>query len=101
MSTEDFVVHRNNILEVRTAGGGYEIANTATGARIGINESGEMYLIGPGNLLLNMAGDIIAKAGGKIMFESGADTSMKSGAKIDMKAAGALTGKAASVAFSK
>ncbi len=101
VSTEDFVVHRNNILEVRTAGGGYEIANTAAGARVGMNESGEMYLIGPGNLLLNMAGDIIAKAGGKIMFESGADTSMKSGAKIDMTAAGALNGKAASVSFSK
>lgn len=101
VSTEDFVVHRNNILEVRTAGGGYEIANTAAGARVGINESGEMYLIGPGSLLLNMAGDIIAKAGGKIMFESGADTSMKSGAKIDMTAADALSGKAASVSFSK
>lgn len=100
-STEDFVVHRNNILEVRTAGGGYEIANTAAGARVGINESGEMYLIGPGNLLLNMAGDIIAKAGGKILFESGADTSIKSGAKMDLKAGGALTGKAASVSFSQ
>ncbi|QCZ30233.1 baseplate protein (plasmid) [Leclercia adecarboxylata] len=101
VSTEDFVVHRNNILEVRTAGGGYEIANTAAGARVGINESGEMYLIGPGNLLLNMAGDIIAKAGGKILFESGAEMGMTAGAEMDLQAGGALTGKAASVSFSK
>jgi len=100
-SSEDFVVHRNNLLEVRTAGGGYEIANTAAGARVGINEAGEMYLIGPGNLLLHMAGDIIAKAGGKILFESGAEMGMKAGAKLDFEAAGPLTGKATSVAFSK
>lgn len=100
-STEDFVVHRNNLLEVRTAGGGYEIANTAAGARVGINEDGEMYLIGPGNLLLHMAGDIIAKAGGRILFESGEEMGMKAGAKMDLEAAGPLTGKATSVAFSK
>lgn len=100
-STEDFVIHRNNLLEVRTAGGGYEIANTASGAYIGINEAGQMYLIGPGDLLLNMAGDIIARAGGKIVMESGAETSMTSGAAIQLTAAAELSGKAASVSFSK
>lgn len=99
--TEDFVIHRNNLLEVRTAGGGYEIANTAAGARVGINEEGVMYLIGPGNLLLDMAGDIIARAGGKIVMESGAETTVTSGAAMKLTAAAEFTGKAASVAFSQ
>ncbi len=99
-SSEDYVIHRNNILEVRTAGGGYEIANTAAGSRIGMNEAGEVYVISPGNLVLNAGGDIIGKAVGKVMLESGAEMEMKAGEAMDLNAAGKLTGKAASVAFS-
>lgn len=92
-SSEDFVVHRINILEVRTAGGGYEIANTASGSRVGMNEAGDIYILGPGNMVFDAGGDFIAKAGGKILLQAGAD--------LGLTATGKLSGKAASVDFSK
>ncbi|MGL4683899.1 MAG: baseplate protein [Gibbsiella quercinecans] len=70
-SSADYVIHRNNILELRTAGGGYEIANTAAGSRIGMNESGEIYIIGPADIFLNVGGDVKLKAGGNVAFEAG------------------------------
>jgi len=84
-SSEDFVVHRNNLLEVRTAGGGYEIANTAAGSRIGMNEAGQIYIIGPSDFFVNAGGDLKFVAGGSIAFEAG----------------GAMTGKASNYDFSQ
>lgn len=69
--TTDFVSHRNNLLEIRSAGGGYEIANTASGSRIGMNEGGDIYLLGPGNLVIDVGGNLTIKIGGKIVFQSG------------------------------
>lgn len=69
--TTDFVSHRNNLLEIRSAGGGYEIANTASGSRIGMNEGGDIYLLGPGNLVIDVGGNLTIKSGGKIVFQSG------------------------------
>lgn len=70
-ATADFVSHRNNLLEIRSAGGGYEITNTASGSRIGMNEGGDIYLLGPGNLVIDVGGDLTIKSGGKIVFQSG------------------------------
>ncbi|EIX4394613.1 baseplate protein, partial [Salmonella enterica subsp. enterica serovar 4,[5],12:i:-] len=77
-STKDYVIHRNNVLEVRTAGGGYEIANTAAGSRIGMNESGQIYIIGPADVVINAGGDvnvkgnnINVKADGNMEFTAG------------------------------
>lgn len=67
-STEDYVSHRNNFLEIRTIGGGYEIANTAAGSRIGMNESGQIYMIGPADLFIGVGGNIRFVAGGDIEF---------------------------------
>lgn len=69
-SSEDYVIHRNSLLEVRTAGGGYEIANTAAGSRIGMNESGQIYIIGPGDFFVNAGGNLKFVAGGDIAFEA-------------------------------
>lgn len=99
--SEDFVVHRNNVFEVRTAGGGYEIANTAAGTRIGMNEAGKAYIIGPGDVVFDAGGDFIVKAGGKISMESKDKTEIKSGAAMDLTASGKLSGKASQVDFSK
>lgn len=85
-ATEDFVGHRNNLLEIRSAGGGYEIANTASGARIGMNEGGAMYMIGPGDLVIDLGGDLIVKSGGKVVFKSGTDTQFTVGGQFAAKA---------------
>nr|WP_225312383.1 hypothetical protein [Salmonella sp.] len=61
-ATKDFVIHRNNILEVRTAGGGYEIANTAAGSRIGMNESGQIYIIGPADVIAECRREVNVKS---------------------------------------
>lgn len=70
-SSADYVIHRNNILELRTAGGGYEIANTAAGSRIGMNESGEIYIIGSADIFLNAGGNVKLKSVGNVAFEAG------------------------------
>lgn len=87
-ATEDFVLHRNNLLEVRTAGGGYEIANTAKGASIGINEAGDFYILGPGNLVIDLGGDFTIKSGGKVVFKSGGTTGFEAGGEFSAKAPG-------------
>lgn len=81
-STEDYVTHRNNLLEVRTVGGGYEIANTAAGSRIGMNEAGQIYIIGPGDFFVNAGGNLKFVAGGNIEFEA---TGTMSGKASDFK----------------
>ncbi|WP_241576583.1 phage baseplate assembly protein V [Rosenbergiella collisarenosi] len=83
--TKDAVLHRNNLLEIRTAGGGYEIANTAAGSRVGMNEAGQIYIISPGNTVLNVGAALTIKAGGGVSITAG----------------GAFSVKAASVAFEK
>ncbi|MDT0178127.1 baseplate protein [Enterobacter sp. BRE11] len=70
-ATADYVSHRNNLLEVRSAGGGFEITNTAKGSRIGMNEAGDMYMLGPGNMVIDLGGDLTIKSGGKIVYQSG------------------------------
>lgn len=69
-ATNDFVSHRNNLLEIRSAGGGYEIANTASGSRIGMNESGQIYLLGPGDMVIDIGGNLTVKVGGKVVYQS-------------------------------
>ncbi|UAN43404.1 baseplate protein (plasmid) [Enterobacter sp. JBIWA008] len=76
-STEDFVIHRNNILELRSAGGGYEIANTAAGSRIGMSEDGVPYIIGPAGLFIHVGGDAKVVAGGNVDIEAGGDLNFK------------------------
>jgi uncharacterized protein (DUF2345 family) len=70
-------------MEVRTAGGGYEIANTAAGSRIGMNEAGQIYIIGPSDFFVHAGGDLKFVAGGNIDFE----------------AAGTMSGKASDFKF--
>lgn len=84
--TEDFVIHRNNLLEVRTAGGGYEIGNTASNARIGINEGGDMYMIGPNNLVIDLGGDLTIKVGGKVVYQAGGSVEFKAGGEFSATA---------------
>ena len=77
--TKDAVIHRNNLLEVKTAGGGYEIANTASGSRIGMNESGQIYIISPGDTTLNSGGNLTINAGGKVAIKAGGKFSVVAG----------------------
>jgi hypothetical protein len=70
-SSEDYVVHRNNVLELRTVGGGYEIANTAAGSRIGMNEAGQIYLIGPADVFVSAGGNLKWLTTGDMEFVAG------------------------------
>lgn len=76
-ATNDFVSHRNNLLEIRSAGGGYEITNTASGSRIGMNESGKIYLMGPDDMVIDIGGNLTIKVGGKVVYKSGDTFSAK------------------------
>ncbi|WP_409559163.1 baseplate protein [Escherichia coli] len=107
-ATEDFVIHRNNILEVRTAGGGYEIANTAAGSRIGMNESGQIYIIGPANIVLNAGGEVNVKSSSKTNVSSDGDVNVKGSnvtvaadGDIALKAGGTLKATASNFSFVK
>lgn len=99
-ATEDFVIHRSNILELRTAGGGYEIANTATGSRIGMNEAGQIYILGPADFVVNAGGDVNVVASGDMKLQ-GKGIKVISETDIDFEAAGMFKAKAASFEFSK
>lgn len=85
-SSEDFVIHRNNILEIRTAGGGYEIANTAAGSRIGMNESGQIYIIGPADVFVNTGANVKVVAGGNMDFEATGNMKFKAGGSFSATA---------------
>lgn len=85
--TKDFVLQRNNLLELRTAGGGYEIANTASNARIGMNEAGKIYIISPGDGYFEFAGNFTLKVGGKTLLSSKGDTDLTAGGELDVTAA--------------
>ncbi|HAV9958207.1 TPA: baseplate protein [Escherichia coli] len=88
--TKDYVIHRNNVLEVRTAGGGYEIANTASGARFGMNESGQIYIIGPADVVINAGGDVNVK---------GNNIKVKADGNMEFTAGGTFKAKASNFEF--
>lgn len=71
--TKDSVIHRNNLLEIKTAGGGYELTNTASGTSIGMNEAGQVYITGPEDMVVNIGGNLIFKVGGKVQMLAGGD----------------------------
>ena len=105
--TKDFVLHRNNLLEIRTAGGGYEITNTSANASIGINEAGQFYFIGPADMVINVGGNATVKAKGNVDVTAKGNASLTSEGKIDLtaesdvtvKAGGAFSVTAASLSF--
>lgn len=85
--TEDFVVHRNNLMELRSAGGGYEIANTASGSRIGMSEGGKIYVIGPAEIFTSAGSNVKIIAGGNIELEAKGNIAMKTEGQFSVKAA--------------
>ena len=68
--TKDFVEKRNNLLIIRSAGGGASITNTETGTSIGMNEAGDVFHIVNGDYFLNVTGETTIKSKGKIIMES-------------------------------
>ena len=99
-ATKDFVIHRNNILEVRTAGGGYEIANTAAGSRIGMNESGQIYIIGPADVIVNAGGSVNVKSANNINVK-GENIAVTANGDIAFKAGGTFQATASNFDFKK
>ncbi|EBM9177528.1 baseplate protein [Shigella sonnei] len=99
-ATKDFVIHRNNILEVRTAGGGYEIANTAAGSRIGMNESGQIYIIGPADVIVNAGGSVNVKSANNINVK-GENIAVTANGDIAFKAEGTFQATASNFDFKK
>ncbi|EFC4117353.1 baseplate protein, partial [Escherichia coli] len=99
-ATKDFVIHRNNILEVRTAGGGYEIANTAAGSRIGMNESGQIYIIGPADVIVNAGGSVNVKSANNINV-NGENIAVTANGDIAFKAGGTFQATAGNFDFKK
>lgn len=100
-SSEDYVIHRNNILEIRSKGGGYEIANTAAGSRIGMNEAGQVYIIGPAELVINTGADVKVNAAGKVEIIAAKSIEMETKGGISLKSQGVFSVKAADFDFNK
>lgn len=100
-SSEDYVIHRNNILEIRTAGGGYEIANTASGSRIGMNESGQIYAIGPGDVFINAGGKVEVISAGDMSLHSAGNVDVIAEGNITMQAGGSFSAEASDFSFNK
>jgi len=42
-----------------------------------MNESGQIYMLGPGDLVIDVGGNVKVKAGGKTVFDSGDTFSAK------------------------
>lgn len=90
-SSRDTVISRNNILEVRTEGGGYTITNMKNGATVGFNEGGDLILIGAGACKLYSKG--------KMSIESGGDMELKAAGKMTQTAGGKYAMEAGSAEF--
>ena len=90
--TQDQVISRNGILEVRTIGGGYTITNMAKHAIIGFNEDGD--------IIISTTGNVFIHAGADLTLDSGGNMTLKTAGKFELDA-GTAEYKAGQHAFTK
>ncbi|CAM3952641.1 baseplate protein [Serratia silvae] len=91
--TKDAVLNRNGLLEVRSEGGGFAITRTSDGTTIGMNESGQAYMISKADLFLN--------AGGKVTIVAGNQLDIKAGGNMSFSTSGTISFKGGQIAFIK
>ncbi|EKG7113519.1 hypothetical protein L6019_RS23500 [Escherichia coli] len=85
--TKDYVYNRNGLLEIKTSGGSWSVTHLASDTTMGMNESGQVYVISTQNVFVQ--GDT------GVMVKSGADIEMIAVGDIKMTAGGSLLSEAA------
>ncbi|HFU2857312.1 TPA: baseplate protein [Enterobacter cloacae] len=103
---KDQIVTRNDVMEVRSHGGGYMIVNLKNNAMVGFNDAGDIMISTNGavfinsgtNMTLQSGADLLIKAKGKINIEAGGDFTQK-GATLTVDVSGAYQFSAGSATF--
>lgn len=68
--TEDYVYNRNGLLEIRTGGGGWSVTHIDTDTTMGMNESGQIYIISSQNVFVQGATGVKVKSGADLELEA-------------------------------
>lgn len=93
-TTKDYVSKRNGLLEVRTSGGGWSVTHIDSDTTLGMNESGQVYIITTQDVFVNAAKGVTVKSGIDIDVEAVSNITIKAGANITLEAMGDITMKA-------
>jgi hypothetical protein len=91
--TEDFVYNRNGLLEHRSPNGSWSVTHMASNTTMGMNDTGQIYIITTQNAFI--------QADGGMKLKSGSDLDLEAAGNINLKAGGMLSSKSAAVEFKK
>lgn len=88
--TEDYVYKRCGLLERRTAGGGWSVTHTPTGTEVGINDAGQVVIIGAKDVYVESATGVTIKTAAGVKMEAQEGVSIKAGAGVSIEAGGSV-----------
>ena len=100
-ATKDYVYKRNNLMEIRSSGGGWSLTSMATGTTMGINEGGEQYILAQADIFIYSTAKVTIKAAASMLVDVTGDLDLKATGDINVTAAGAVNIKGSTVAVTK
>lgn len=88
--TKDYVYKRNNLMEVRSAGGGWSLTSMGTGTTMGINEGGEQYILAQADVFIYSSAKVTVKAAASMLVDVTGDLDLKASGDINVGAGGTV-----------